>query len=236
MTRIEELTRDEFSQAIDRDPVIILPLGATEAHGRHLPLGTDSLQPEWVADRIAERAGALVAPPVRYGMHSSTRNMPGTIDISFDTLHHLVLEILESLVRNGGKRFLVLSGHAGGSHAAAIKEACRRIVTAYGAKVMFICDYELAAEKAIRSGVDPLDGHGGAVETARVMHIEPRLVKEDRRKGEYISHGYMVLPDPEICFPEGIAGDPAAASEEMGRELNEHVVERLLDIMARDGL
>ncbi len=234
--RIEDITRDEFSAAMDRDPVVILPLGATEAHGPHLPLGTDSLQPEWVADRLAERIDALVAPPVRYGMHSSTRNMPGTIDLSFETLYHLISDILESLVRNGAKRFLVLSGHAGGSHMTAIKEACRRTAMAYGSRIMFLSDYDLAAELAPSRGVATGDGHGGEVETSRVMHIRPDLVREDRPKGEYISHGYMVLPDPECCFPQGFAGEPGRATAKLGEELDWHVVKRLEELMMRDGL
>ncbi len=234
--RIEDMTRDEFSAAIDRDPVIIIPLGATEAHGPHLPLGTDSIQPEWVADRLAQRIGGLVAPPIRYGMHSSTRNMPGTIDISFDTLHHLILDILESLVRNGVKRFLLLSGHAGGSHMAAIKEACRRVAMSYGSRIMLLTDYEIADELESQRSVGARDGHGGVIETSRVMHIRPELVKEQRGRGEFISHGYMVMPDPERCFPQGFAGDASQASADLGKELNEYVVRRLEELIVRDGL
>jgi len=89
---IEEMTTTELKKEIDRNPVVILPVGATEAHGPHLPLGTDSFQPEAVADMLASRIGGLVAPPIKYGHHSSTRNMVGTIGISFDTLRALVRE------------------------------------------------------------------------------------------------------------------------------------------------
>lgn len=233
--RIENMTRDDFAATMEKDPLIILPLGATEAHGPHLPLGTDSLQPEWVADRLAEKITALVAPPLHYGMHSSTRNMPGTIDISFETLHQILFEILESFVRQGGKRFLVLSGHAGSTHMAAVTEACRRIVYNYGVKLMLLSDYSIADELAAGK-VSPGDGHGGAVETSRIMHIRPELVKKMQDKGYYQSKGYMVIPNPETCFPQGYAGDLSEASAELGKELDEGIVNTLIRMIEREGL
>lgn len=232
--RMEDMTSPEFAEAVRRSPWVIIPLGATEAHGMHLPLSTDSIQPQWVADRLAERTGALVAPLLPYGNHSSTRRMPGTVGLSFDTLRSLLRDILFSLSDQGVWRFLIISGHAGSAHMTALREACKDLVQEREAKVLLLTDYELAQERAAGLGVPSQDGHGGALETARVMAIRPGAVREPMAVGRFISPGYRVLPDPERCFPQGMAGDPSLATEAMGQELNQHVLERLVGIMEKE--
>jgi len=232
--RMEEMTAEEFLAKMDEDTLVIVPLGATEAHGIHLPLGTDTFQPQWVADRLAEKIGALVAPALPYGNHSSTRNMPGTINLQFDTLRAVMRDILFSLADNGVKRILLLSGHAGSAHMTAIREAAKDLVALRPVKVMFLTDYDLAGEYGSRCGVDPHDGHGGAMETARVMAIRPDTVRSRMVKGEFVDPGYLVLPNPEICFPQGMAGDPSTASAEMGEKMNLYIVDRLAELIENE--
>ncbi len=212
--------------------VVILPWGATEAHGVHLPLGTDSIQPQSVADALAERIGGLVAPLVPYAYHSSTKNMPGTIDVSFDTVRALAQDILEALVRNGSHKILVIAGHASSTHMTSIKLACHEITVKHDVRIMFLSDYDLLPELADREGLDPHDGHAGVMETSRVMAVRPELVAEHRPPGRYVSHGYEVLRNPETCFPLGVGGDPADANGELGSRANQFVVDRLVDMIS----
>jgi len=209
-------------------PVVILPIGATEAHGPHLPLDTDSVQPESIADMLAERIGGLVAPPIRYGQHSSTRNMPGTLSIRFETLRNLVYDVLSSLVRNGADKIVVVSGHAGAVHMAALKLACERVVQESGVKLMLVADYDLAIESVPDAKGD---GHGGLVETSRVLAVDKKKVKRAKKKGRFIDKGYMIVPNPETCYPDGFVGDAPGASAELGRRVNDHVVDRLVDLV-----
>lgn len=232
--RMEDMTTAGFRRAVDEGRLFILPIGATEAHGRHLPLGTDTFQPQWVADELSERIDAVVAPAVPYGNHSSTRAMPGTVGLRFDTLRSLITDILGSLVEDGVRRILVISGHAGGAHLTAVKEACKDIVSRSDAKVMMLTDFDLALEFGKENGVDPADGHGGLMETARVMAIRPETVREDRSPGTFIDPGYMVLPDPENCFPQGMAGDPRKATPDLGRRMNLYIVDRLAAMIEKD--
>ena len=73
----DELSMKEAEKAAEEGKVVIIPCGSVEEHGSHLPLCTDSLQAEHVALEVARKAGCLVAPPLRYGVCSSTRNFPG---------------------------------------------------------------------------------------------------------------------------------------------------------------
>jgi hypothetical protein len=86
--------------------VVIIPVGSVEEHGDHLPLCTDSLQPEYVALEVAKKTKCLVAPTLRYGVCNSTRNFPGTISIGFESLHKIIRDILEEFIRTVSQEFL----------------------------------------------------------------------------------------------------------------------------------
>jgi creatinine amidohydrolase len=233
---LDELTSEEFAQVVKLNPVVIIPFGATEAHGPHLPLCTDSIQPEAIAIATAERIDCLVAPPVRYGQHSSTRNMPGTIDISSNTLHLLARDILRALRRQGLTKAVILAGHCGTLHMAALRLAAEEVVQEGGMRVMLIADYDLAVAKLSEVTDDVNDGHGGALETSRVMDIRPDLVKKRRGVGTAGSSGGEVLHSPERIYPQGFVGDATKASAKAGEIVNEHVIVELVKmIQARFG-
>ncbi len=222
--RLDSLSSTEFADAMRKHPVVILPIGATEAHSSHLPLSTDSLQPEHIADAVARRVNGLVAPPLRYAFHSSTKNMPGTIGLGFDTTIHVVRDILHSLIANGADKLVVISGHAGSSHMNALRQACAEIVEEHPVKLMLLTDYDIAK----RFPEDQRgDGHGGKMETSRVMAIAPELVKPQKKIGRYVSQGFMIVADPERSMPDGFVGDAPAASPELGARVNAFIIEEL---------
>lgn len=229
--RLDELSSAEFKERMRSRPVVILPVGGTEAHGAHLPLCTDSAQPEMVADEVAKRVGGLVAPPLRYAFHSSTRYMPGTLTLGLETTRMVVQDILEALVQNGADKLVVLSGHAGSSHLVALKQACAAIVRGHpDVRVMMLSDYDLAREYPVdQKG----DGHGGLVETSRMMDIAPRLARRAEGEGRYVSHGYMIVPDPETSMPSGYVGAAHQAGAELGKRVNEFIVDRLSEEIDR---
>ncbi|MEI6796228.1 MAG: creatininase family protein [Methanomassiliicoccales archaeon] len=228
---LDEMTSEEFAQMVRLDPVVIIPFGATEAHGPHLPLCTDSVQPEAIAMAAAERLECLVAPPVRYGQHSSTRNMPGTIDITFETLHLLARDILHALRRQGLTKAVILAGHCGGLHMAALRLAAEEVAQEGGIRVMLIADYDLAVAKLSEATDDMKDGHGGALETSRVLDIRPDLVKRKRGVGTAGSSGGEVLRNPEKLYPQGFVGDASRATAKAGNIVNEHVITELVKMI-----
>src|SRR5450759_4691688 len=86
---LDELSTNEAAEAAKEGKVVIFPVGSVEEHGEHLPLCTDSMQPEYVALEVARQTGCLVAPPFRYGICNAGRNFTGTLTIEFDTLYRL---------------------------------------------------------------------------------------------------------------------------------------------------
>jgi creatinine amidohydrolase len=235
---LDELTMEEFSEKVKADTVVILPIGATEEHGPHLPLSTDSLQPEFIAKKVAKATGAIVAPPIRYGLCSSTRNFPGTISLSFDTLRSLVFDILSELTRHGIKKMVVLSGHAGRIHMAALRQAAEMIVRENDVRIMVLSDYDIAYDLIeIDMSIPKDDGHSGLIETSRIMDIREDLVKGDGVAGNTRPPKFMVLQDPEKYFPTGVMGDPTGASKPKGDQINDYIVKelvKLIKVMRKD--
>jgi hypothetical protein len=149
----DELSMKEAESRAKAASVVIIPIGSVEEHGDHLPLCTDSVQPEYVAQEVAKKTGCLVAPPLRYGVCNSTRGFPGTISITFDALYGITRDILEEFVRNHFTRILVLSGHAGQAHMAALKLAAQEVVWQHHGenpdkrpRIMVCSDYDFAYE------------------------------------------------------------------------------------------
>lgn len=221
---LDELTSKEFAMKTKKNPLVIVPIGAVEEHGPHLPLSTDSIQPEFVAAEVAKRSGAFVAPPIRYGNCSSTRNFPGTISISFDTLRSLACDIMTELARNGFKHIILLSGHAGSMHMAALRLAARRVVDEEDVNVMVVSDYEILRES---EKVEEGDGHSGLLETSRILAIRPELVKRERPKGESRIPRYLVLKNPEKYWEAGVSGDSSGATAGKGNEYNDFIIDEL---------
>ena len=225
----------EAEKAARERKVVIIPCGSVEEHGTHLPLCTDSLQAEYVALGVAKKTGCLVAPPLRYGQCNSTRNFPGTITISFNSLRNIMTDILEDFVRNGFKRLLVITGHAGGSHMTALKLAAKTVITKHQneenrPRIMVCSDYDFAFDlKGIE--FDERDSHAGTIETSRVMAIRPDLIKGKGKPSFPNMPRFEVVPDPERYFPSGVMGDPTAASSEKGQKINEYVIEQVVKLV-----
>jgi creatinine amidohydrolase len=225
---LDELSTIEAAKAAKDGKVVIFPIGSVEEHGDHLPLGTDSLQPEYIALEVAKRTGCLVAPPFRYGICNATRNFAGTLTIQFDTLYKLAIDILSELVRNGFYRIIVLSGHAGNSHMVALRLAAQEIVAKNdGAdqkvRIMVLSDFDFAEDLASELA-DPNDGHAGTIETSRVMAIKPELVKCEGKADVWRMPRFEVVAHPELYFPSGVNGDPTAASTNKGKKINDYII------------
>jgi len=126
--KLEEMSWPEIEAGLLRTKTVILPVGATEEHGPHLPVFTDTIQAVRVAEAVAERRDIFVAPPLHYGVCRSTRWFPGTITVSHDALRNFAKDLLLSFHDSGFQDIMVLTGHAGGQHMAALEEACQMAV------------------------------------------------------------------------------------------------------------
>ncbi|MCL5437402.1 MAG: creatininase family protein [Candidatus Thermoplasmatota archaeon] len=224
----DELSMKGFSDAVKEDPIVFLPVGATEEHGIHLPLGSDTIQAREICNLVAQRVNGIVLPPISYGVSTSLRDFPGTISISYDALHHFVRDILKELVRNEIRKIVIISGHGSQVHMAALRSACEEISEMSEIRVILLCDYEIAYRLRGKQGIPSDDGHGGVIETSRVLAFAPSLVSDDRPKGVDSTPDFFVARHKKGYLTEGIIGDSSRASSSLGIQINQYVVDELV--------
>jgi creatinine amidohydrolase len=232
---LDELSTVEAAQAAKDGSIVIFPIGSVEEHGEHLPLCTDSIQPEYIALEVAKKTGCLVAPTLRYGICNAGRNFAGTITIEFDTFYRIVREILSELVRNGFRRIIILSGHAGNSHMVALRMAAQDIVVVNDTvstkvRIMVLSDFDFAQELTPEYAPEK-DGHAGTMETSRVMAIKPELIKAKGAASIARMPRFEVVAHPELYFPSGVNGDPTVASEEKGQKINKYIIKEVVKLV-----
>src|SRR5579862_8133412 len=118
----------EMKEVVKRQPVVVLPVGSVEDHGKHLPLDVDNFLITSICEEAAKRANGdiLLLPPVSYGYETHHMDFPGTIDIGVEHMLHFVLDITRSVARHGFTRILLADGH--GSNMPILDLVARRTV------------------------------------------------------------------------------------------------------------
>jgi creatinine amidohydrolase len=181
---LEELTREE-ARTLAPDALVILPVGATEQHGPHLPVGTDYFAVTHIAraaaNKLVGRIPVLVAPTLPFG--SSQHHLPfgGTLSLSTETYYRTLRDLAESLLVSGFRRIFILNGHGGNQEL--MQLVVRDLALQYPAHLaaasywMIAWDALVAAQANIHAG---LPGHAGTFETALMLALRPELVLEPR--------------------------------------------------------
>jgi creatinine amidohydrolase len=230
--RLIDIDSRSFERRLATNPLVIVPVGALEAHGPHLPLGADQLQAEATAGALADRLDALIAPTIPYGSAPGARRFPGTVSLTMSQLGTHATGVLSELARTGVRRILVLSGHAERGHMAALREAGDETMRLHPAtRVVVLSDYDFVYE--LRGKESPAtDGHAGLLETSRVMALAPTTVGSDRPVVENRRSPFLPGASSESEWPESVMGDTRPASAELGAKVQEHVLRRLVETVA----
>jgi creatinine amidohydrolase len=178
-----EYTRDELRSMADA--VVVLPVGATEQHGPHLPVGTDHFAVEHIAIEaakgVADRIPVLVAPALPYGSSPHHLAFGGTLSLGTETYLRVVSDLVESLLIDGFRRVFVLNGHGGNNELIqlAVRDlALKRPADLAAASYWTIAMDDLVRVEANRYGRFP--GHAGTFETSLVLALRPELIREPR--------------------------------------------------------
>ncbi len=225
------------ADALETD-LAVLPVGSTEQHGPHAPLGTDALTAAAVAAEGADRADheVVVAPTIPVGVAEEHRQFAGTLWVSPDTFRSYVRETVESLADNGWDRVVVVNGHGG--NVGPLREACARLSrdgTAYAVQFTW---FDAVDPEAV--GFEGEMGHGGPVETSLVLHLRADLVDEDSLEaaadgaaegwGEWQA-GVNLAYDSAEFTESGVVGDPGQGSAELGERLHDAASDHLAGLL-----
>jgi creatinine amidohydrolase len=234
-----DMTSQDF-QTRASSSVAIVPIGAIEPHGPHLPLASDTLISEHFAARLAEDllefdTEALIAPSIGYGVHTPPQRLggtfPGMITISGTTFTRLVSELLAALVRDDVRYFVLLNSSF--CNVPFLCEAARQLTDeSADVRVMVVCWYEVVGERfrndlAAQTGVSRTDDHhAGMVESSLVMHIAPQTVHPERLGPDHGDErtarrfSYHVYPVPaDAVTASGVVYTAAEASSELGKRV-----------------
>lgn len=224
---LERIDSRTFERRLKGNPLVILPVGALEAHGPHLPLGADQIQAEATAVALAGRIPALVAPSIAYGSAPGARRFPGTVSLGLSDLTSTVAGVIGEFGRMGVRRLLVLSGHAERGHMAALREAGDLAMQRHPAlRVVVLSDYDFVYE--LRGSASPADdGHAGLLETSRVLHLAPGTVGAERPVVARGGSPFVPGAPSADAWPESVQGDTRPASGALGERVQAHVLDRL---------
>jgi len=235
MSDWQDLTMPGFEALRHKTQTVILPMGSLEEHGPHLPLGTDTFHAIELARRVAELRPVVVAPPVFYGMCRSTREHPGTVSISGDTLRSLLVDLGREFHRHGLRNLVFISGHAGGTHISAVVETAERLLAELPeARIALVNLLEVLREvvadkpELVRTRGD---SHAGEVETAIMLAAYPHLVRGSAPEEWPGFPKYVLVRDKRRYWPGGVWGNPGAASAAQGETMLEAEADRLGSII-----
>ena len=222
----------EFEAGLARTRTVLIPFGSVEEHGPHLPLSTDTFEAYEVCKKAAQQAPLFVAPPVHYGNCRSTACHPGTISITTATLRALFSDIVTSLRSHGLRNFVALTGHAGGAHRMALQDAGEELIARFDdISVAVVSEFDLAKEQGRGLIETAGDAHAGEIETSRILHSHPHLVKGTAPCEFPAFPPGILVRDKRRYWPGGVWGDPGKATADKGARLEKLVVTSLLTLV-----
>jgi creatinine amidohydrolase len=237
---LAHLTFEEARTLLDRGAIALLPTGAIEAHGPHLPLSTDIVISREAAHRAVRRllrdgVDAIVLPPLAYAVTEYASGFAGTISLSFDTAKALARDVILGAMRTGFRGVVVVNAHLEPENLRALHEACDE-ARARGARVEL--PDVTRKPHALRLGDEFKSGacHAGSYETSLVLAADPFLVRSERMAAlvanptslsRAIKEGKKTFV--EAGGPDAYFGDPAAATETEGESLYAELAEIFAD-------
>ena len=238
------LTSREVERLLADGPLdVIVPLGALEQHGPHLPLSTDQIIAEALAAEAAARAGGCaVAPCLPVGVSPHHLGFAGTASATAETMAELQVNVVASLLNHGFGCAYVVTGHAG--NAGSMAEAERRLGEAFAGRVVSFADWP-AQRRAVHAtatamGLDPerVGTHAGHFETSIMCLLRPDLVDmaaaEPGWIGPAATAGETLRGRGMAALsPNGVIGDPRGASPEAGRAYLDALVDHVVSGIAR---
>jgi creatinine amidohydrolase len=220
---VSTLATAAWPEISDR-PLVLMPLGAIEQHGPHLPLHTDAVIAEAVATRVAQLLrdeNVVVAPVQAYGASGEHQMFSGTSSIGTDALRLLVIELVRSMSTWSGRIVLV---NAHGGNVTALTDAVIRLLDEGHDVVWVPC------------AAGEVDAHAGYTETSLMLHLRPSTVRLDRAEPGNtapIEELWPTLRHEGIgaASANGVLGDPTGASPDVGARCLEAIADNVATLI-----
>jgi creatinine amidohydrolase len=203
--RIKEMRPEEVGAAIRADSRLIIPVGTCEQHGRHLPLGADTMIVEHLCNDLSAEFGICVAPTLEYGVNVATeRGFPGNASLRKKTLHRMLNDLLDTWESTGVTEFILLTAHEHDPH----QEALSTVITTR-ARVRVVDVFAIDFHQLLEGQAEPM--HGDEVDTSLMLYLSPHLVRMD------LAEDYMMSRDELRRYRRGWLKVPKGSSGSIGR-------------------
>ncbi len=202
---LPHMTSPEVEALLAKTDMVIIPIAALEQHGGHLPIGTDFINGVERCKLIAQERDILVSPILMVGQSPYHMGFAGTITLRAETIIQVHLEAVESLIKHGFKRFIIMNAHGGNRAISAlivdqINQTTAGVAVSFGEAVRPFMEPTPVAASTV------LDRHGGTGETSRSLYLMPDLVQLDKA----VAAKLTLPPHLRDMLPDVIAGDPTA--------------------------
>jgi creatinine amidohydrolase len=226
------MTRDEVDEAVSSFPVAILPLGATEQHGHHLPLGVDIMLAEGLARLVAKETDALLLPTVPFGYSWVWRDIPGTVSVQQHNVEAIIKDVAHSVSRYGIELLVLINGHEANS--SSMKYAARELQDELAMPVIYFFYPGLAEVMAKHSDSETWHGmvHACEFETSLMLALYPDHVRMEKAVAEYPErpslYGKSNVSLGDLSG-SGVYGNPAKATQEKGKLMLDAFVKTISD-------
>ena len=215
---LQEMSWSDVAEYLKTNDMVIIPIGSTEQHGPHLPLGTDFYESFGICKRISAETGVVVAPIVLAGYSQYHDGFPGSLSLKTDTLTQVLFETAEMLIKYGFKRFMFFNYHGG--NRTAEQNVIHRINHSTEATALAI-----GIGSPVQQGSMPepaqFDQHGGIGETSIMLYLKPELVKMERAEKPKItlSRNFTRILTLSQKFPalSAVLGTMLAVPRETGK-------------------
>ena len=213
----------EISRVLAKDQRLIVPVGTCEQHGPHMPLGSDTIIVERLADDLSAEFQVLRAPTVEYGVNVVTeREFPGNGSVTRKTLHRMLNDLVDTWEASGVREFILLTAHEHDPHLEALSTLISR-----GARIRVVDVFGIDFRDVLEGQSEPM--HGDEVDTSLILYLAPDLVDPSLAKDYMMSReelrryrrGWLRVPRGS----PGSIGKPSLASPEKGEAIYRRILE-----------
>lgn len=222
------LTSDDFLEKVETIKTVIIPIGSVEAHGHHLPLGTDIFSPRLLCESIDEKMGnqIFIAPEVPFGQSYDLSVYPGTIHVPSEVLAQYIFEVGRSLYKNGVKNLIFLNGHGG--NISALNLASEKLME-LGLAALTI-NWWMDYSKDILT-ITEGQGHGGEDETSAILFYNDNLVQMNKAicNNRKPTMRLYFKDRGTVIYKDALSGNATLATKEKGEKIFHLVSEKIMD-------
>lgn len=236
MSQVRFMNWVDFDELRRQTDLVLIPFGAVEVYGPHLPMGADGIATEALAIRVSEEEPAMVAPLIPVAYSRSLMAFPGTLNVRPETLVAYARDVAESFIHWGAKRVLFINGHA--ANVPYLTRLAMQLEEEYGVKVAQI-DWWRFIQPLVEDMVEAAElphGHASEFGTSVMLHLAGEHVKLDRAvhtpRRTVDSFPDFLRPRPYTDTTDtGILGDSTAGTEAKGAETMNRAVARTLEFI-----